>query len=46
MNKNLLNKEELVKIIKITQSIEGYKEPSKELTIEVKKIMKKYSIKV
>lgn len=34
MNKNPLNKEELEKVIKTSQAIEGYKESSKEVVNE------------
>jgi hypothetical protein len=46
MNKNPLNKKDLEKIIKTTQNIEGYKEPSKEIIQKVKSIREKYNIKV
>ncbi len=46
MSKNPLDKKELEKIIKTTQNIEGYKEPTKELIEEVKTLREKYSIKV
>lgn len=46
MSKNPLDKKELEKVIKTTQAIEGYKEPSKELIKEIKDIKSKYGIKV
>jgi uncharacterized protein YoxC len=46
MSKNPLDKKELKKTIKITQNIEGYKEPTKELIAEVKTLREKYAIKV
>jgi hypothetical protein len=46
MSKNPLNKKDLKKIIKTTQNIEGYKEPSKEIIQEAKSIREKYGIKV
>lgn len=46
MNKNQLNKKYLEKIIKTTQNIEGYKEPSKETIQKAKSIKEKYNIKV
>jgi len=46
MSKNPLDKKELEKIIKTTQNIEGYKEPSKELIEQVKTLREKHGIKV
>lgn len=46
MSKNPLDKKELAKVIKITQNIEGYKEPSTELIKEVKTLREKHGIKV
>ena len=46
MSKNPLDKKELAKIIKTTQNIEWYKEPSKELVKQVKTLREKYGIKV
>ncbi|MEA3499107.1 MAG: hypothetical protein U9R16_08620 [Campylobacterota bacterium] len=46
MSKNPLDKKELEKIIKTTQNIEGYKEPSEQLKNEVKTLREKYGIKV
>lgn len=46
MSKNQLNKKDLEKIIKTTQNIDGYKEPSKKIAEEVKSIREKYNIKV
>jgi hypothetical protein len=46
MSKNPLDKKELEKIIKTTQNIEGYKEPTKELIAELKTLREKYGIKV
>lgn len=46
MSKNPLDKKDLEKIIKTTQNIEGYKEPSKEIIQEAKSIREKYGIKV
>ena len=46
MSKNPLDKKELAKVIKTTQNIEGYKEPSKEILQEIKTIKEKYGIKV
>ena len=46
MSKNPLDKKELAKIIKTTQNIEGYKEPSKEVVDQVKTLREKYGIKV
>lgn len=46
MSKNPLNKKELKKIIKTTQSIEGYEQASSEVIKEAKNIREKYGIKV
>ena len=46
MNKNPSKKKDLEKIIKMTQNIEGYKEPSKKIIEEAKSIREKYEIKV
>lgn len=46
MSKNPLDKKDLEKIIKTTQNIEGYKEPSKKVIEEAKSIREKYGIKV
>ena len=46
MSINPLDKKELAKIIKTTQNIEGYKEPSKEVVEQVKTLREKYGIKV
>jgi len=46
MSKNPLDKKELEKIIKTTQNIEGYKEPSKEVIAQVKTLREKHGIKV
>ncbi len=46
MSKNPLDKKELKKIIKTTQNIEGYKEPTKELVAEVETLKEKHGIKV
>ena len=46
MSKNPLDKKELAKIIKTTQNIEGYQEPSKEVVEQVKTLREKYGIKV
>ena len=44
MTKRILDKENLKKVIKTTQSIEGYKEPSKEVIAEAKILREKYGI--
>ncbi len=46
MTKRILDKENLKKVIKTTQSIERYKEPSKEVIAEVQILREKYGIKV
>ncbi|WP_375723546.1 hypothetical protein LXN10_13675 [Arcobacter sp. KX21116] len=46
MTKRILDKENLKKVIKTTQSIEEYKEPSKKVIAEVKILREKYGIKV
>ncbi|WP_298752794.1 hypothetical protein [uncultured Arcobacter sp.] len=46
MTKRILDKDYLKKVIKTTQSIEGYKEPSKEVIAEAKILREKYGIKV
>lgn len=46
MSKKSLDKKDLEKIIKTTQNIEGYKEPSKEIIQEAKSIREKHNIKV
>jgi hypothetical protein len=46
MSKYPLNKQELSKIIKTTQNIEGYKEASSKVISEVKSIREKYGIQV
>jgi len=46
MNKRALDKRELDKIIKTTQNIEGYKEPTTQLIEQVKTLREKYGIKV
>ena len=46
MSKNPIDKKELEKIIKTTQNIEGYKEPTKEVIEEVRRLREKYGIKV
>ena len=46
MSINPLDKKALAKIIRTTQNIEGYKEPSKEVVEQVKTLREKYGIKV
>ena len=46
MSKNPIRKKELKTIINTTQNIEGYKEVSKEVRIEVMGLKEKYGIKV
>ncbi|MGB3962097.1 MAG: hypothetical protein WBK95_07670 [Sulfurimonas sp.] len=46
MNRYPVDSKELDKIIKTTQSIEGYKEAKKEVVVEVMLLREKYGIKV
>lgn len=46
MCKNPIDSKELEKVIQVTQNIEGYKEASKEVVNEVRKLKEKYGIKV
>jgi hypothetical protein len=46
MSKNPSIRKDLEKVIKTTQSIEGYNEASKETIKEAKSIREKYGIKV
>ncbi len=46
MSKHPFNKQRLTKIIRTSQSIEGYKEASIKVVNEVKSIREKYGIKV
>ncbi len=46
MSKNPIDSKELAKVIQTTQSIEGYREASKEVIEEVKQLREKHGIKV
>jgi len=46
MSKNPINKKIISKVVKVSQSIEGYRESNQETMEKVKKLRKKYAIKV
>jgi hypothetical protein len=46
MSKNPINKKIISKVVKVSQAIEGYSESNQETMERVKKLRKKYAIKV
>ncbi len=46
MSKTPITSQELKKVIKTTQNIEGYKQANAEIVKKVKSLRKKYGIKV